>query len=270
VNWIKRHPLIAFFGLSYALSWWPWVWTAIDPTAPSTILPPGPLIAALIVLAITGGWGAIRQFLGRIAQWRVGVHWYAIVLGLPVVITAASAALNLAFGAQMAPHFAGWTDLGGRFAFILLLIGLGEEPAWRGFALPRLMVGRSALAASLILGLLHIVWHLPLLGVEYDAGNVVPWMVGVVAFAILVTWIYLHTEGSLLLPMLFHTSVNVSAVAFGWFSDDDLLRLWWLFGALWALAALLVIMRNGPALRFASAIPSGGKQSHANARTADG
>jgi hypothetical protein len=269
VNWVKRHPLIAFFALAYALSWWPWVWTAIDPAAPSTILPPGPLVAALIVLAITGGWSVILEFLKRIAYWRVGMRWYALVLGLPVAITAASAALNLAFGAQMAPHFPGWADLGARFVFILLLIGLGEEPAWRGFALPRLMIGRSALAASLILGLLHVVWHLPLLGVEYDASNVVPWMVGVIAFAILVTWIYLHTEGSLLLPMLFHSSVNVSAIAFGWFSGADLLRLWWLFGAVWALAALVIIMRYGPALRFAFTTTSLSRQSHSDASVPD-
>lgn len=247
-NLIKRHPLTAFFALAYALSWWPWIWTALDPAAPSTILPPGPLLAALIVLAIIGGWSAVWQFLKRIVQWRVGLRWYGVVLALPPAITLGSVALNLAFGATMEPHFLGWADLGARFVFILLLIGLGEEPAWRGFALPRLMAGRSALAASMLLGLLHIVWHLPLLGVEYNASNVAPWMIGVTAFAILVTWVYLHTEGSLLLPMLFHSSVNVSAVAFGWFSDDDLLRLWWLFAALWVLAAALVVLRYGSRL----------------------
>ena len=247
-NLIKRHPLIAFFALAYALSWWPWIWTARDPAAPSTILPPGPLLAALIVLAIIGGWSAVWQFLKRIVQWRVGLRWYGVVLALPPAITLGSVALNLAFGATMEPHFLGWADLGARFVFILLLIGLGEEPAWRGFALPRLMAGRSALAASMLLGLLHIVWHLPLLGVEYNASNVAPWMIGVTAFAILVTWVYLHTEGSLLLPMLFHSSVNVSAVAFGWFSGDDLLRLWWLFAALWVLAAALVVLRYGSRL----------------------
>lgn len=245
---MKRHPLIAFFALAYALSWWPWVWTAFDAEAPSTILPTGPLVAALIVLAVTGGWRTIWQFLKRIVQWRVGFGWYAMVLGLPALITFIAAALNLALGAEMTPHFPGWAGFAVRFVVILLLIGLGEEPAWRGFALPRLMAGRSALTASLILGLLHALWHLPLFGVEYDLGNIVPWMMGVLGFAVLVTWIYLHTGGSLLLPILFHSAVNVSAVAFGWFSGDDLLRLWWLFGATWALAACLVVMRFGPTL----------------------
>jgi len=246
--WINLHPLIAFFALAYALSWWPWVWTALDPAVPSTILPPGPLLAALIVLAVTGGWSAIWRFLKRIVQWRVGLRWYLVVLALPPAITLGAVALDLLLGAEWEPHFPGWPDLAALFVFILLFIGLGEEPAWRGFALPRLMKGRSALMASMILGVLHIVWHLPLLGVEYNASNVAPWMIGVLSFAILVTWIYLHTEGGLLLPMLFHSSVNVSAVMFGWFSGEDLLRLWWLFGALWVLAASVVVVRYGAAL----------------------
>ena len=247
--WVRRHPLIAFFGLAYALSWWPWLWTELDPhNAPSTILPTGPLLAALIVLALIGGWAAIRSFLKRIVQWNVGLRWYALVLALPVAITLGAVAINLQLGATIVVQFAGWIDLVARFLFVLVFIGLGEEPAWRGFALPRLMDGRSALAASLILGVLHVVWHLPLLGVEYDASNVLPWAIAVLAFSILVTWIYLHTDGSLLLPMLFHSSVNTSAVLFPWFSGDDLVVLWWLFAALWTIAAGIVVLRYGPAL----------------------
>jgi membrane protease YdiL (CAAX protease family) len=249
-RWARRHPLIAFFSLAYVLSWWPWVWTALNPAnAPSTILPPGPLLAALIMLAVTDGWAAMRAFLKPIARWCVGLRWYLLVLGLPPAITLAAVGLDLQLGATMEPHLVGWIDLAARFVFVLLLIGLGEEPAWRGFALPRLMTGRSALVASLALGILHAIWHLPLLGVEYDASNVLPWMIGVLAFAILVTWIYLHTQGSLLLPMLFHSSVNTSAVLFGWFSGDDLLRLWWLFSALWVIAAGTVVLCYGAALR---------------------
>jgi membrane protease YdiL (CAAX protease family) len=170
------------------------------------------------------------------------------VVGLPAAITLGAIAISLQFGATMEVHFLGWIDLAARFLFVLVFIGLGEEPAWRGFALPRLMDGRSALAASLIIGILHIVWHLPLLGVEYDASNVLPWAIAVLAFAVVVTWIYLQTDGSLLLPMLFHSSVNTSAVLFGWFSGDDLAVLWWLFAALWALAAGVVILRYGPTL----------------------
>lgn len=79
-------------------------------------------------------------------------------------------------------------------------------------------------------------------------GNVLPWAIAVLAFSIPATWIYLHTDGSLLLPILFHSSVNTSAVLFRWFSGDDLVMLWWLFAALWAVAAGIVLLRYGPTL----------------------
>lgn len=248
--WIRRHPLIAFFALAYALSWWPWLWTLLDPAgAPSTILPTGPLLAALVVLHILGGWPAVKAFLVKIVAWRVGLRWYLVVLLLPPAITGAAVGLNLLLGAAPAEaSFPAAADFVGKFIFILLFIGLGEEPAWRGFALPRLLGRHSALAASLILGLCHALWHITLFGVEYDLGNVLPWLLGVLSFAVLVTLVWRHTGGSLLLPMLFHTSVNSTAFPFGWFAGNELIRLWWLFAALWCLAAIVVVWRNGPTL----------------------
>ncbi|MGH8429421.1 MAG: lysostaphin resistance A-like protein, partial [Solimonas sp.] len=139
-------------------------------------------------------------------------------------------------------------DLIARFVFILLLIGLGEEPAWRGYALPRLVAGRTALAASLVLGLLHAVWHLPLFGIEYDLQNGIPWAISVVCVAIVITWIWLHTGGSLLLPMLLHTSNNTIAFFWGMFAGADQLRLWWIWCALWVATTAIVVAATGPAL----------------------
>ena len=107
---------------------WPWLWTALDPeNAPSTILPSGPLLAALIVLAIIGGWSAVWQFLKRIVQWRVGLRWYALVLLLPPAITIGAVALAVQFGPTWEPNFPGGSDLAARFVFILLFIGLGKN-----------------------------------------------------------------------------------------------------------------------------------------------
>jgi hypothetical protein len=78
-------------------------------------------------------------------------------------------------------------------------------------------------------------------------------MVSVLSFAIIATRIYLHSQGSLLLPMLFRTSVNVSAMMSGWISSDGMLLLWWSFAALWIAAAGIVIVRCG--LRSCGALP---------------
>lgn len=238
-SFVRRFSLPIFFGLAYVLSWFPSL------TEAHSILPLGPLFAALIVLAFLG-WSDVKDFLRRIVQWRVGFNWYAIVLFLPVAITAGAIALNLLIGTQPPTweRIPSLSELPGTFLFILLFIGLGEEPAWRGFALPRLQKGRSALAASLILGILHIVWHWPLFGLEYDSTNIVPWVVGVLGFTIISTWIYNHTQGNLLLPPLFHTSVNVSAkyLFLTLFTGTDLVHLWWLWTGLWWVVAIAVLV----------------------------
>ena len=131
---------------------------------------------------------------------------------------------------------------------MLVLIGLGEEPAWRGYALPRLLAGRSALAAALLLGLLHALWHLPLFGVEYDLANGLPWAITVCCVAVVTTWMWLHTDGNLLLPMLLHAANNSVAFVWRWFAGPDQLRLWWIAAALWMAVVVVIGRVNGPRL----------------------
>lgn len=243
---IKRYPLIVFFGLAYALSWAPSLFEA------HSILPLGPLFAALIVLALVGGRAGVADSLRRIVQWRVGLRWYALALLLPVMLTSVAVGLNLLLGARMLPveRMPGVPELPAMAVVILLFIGLGEEPAWRGFALPRLMAGRSVLAASLMLGVLHALWHLPLFGLEFDWQNGPPWFLSVLAASIVTAWMANHTRGSLLLPILLHTSVNVaSRYLFNpLFSGADLVQLYWLWGGLWCAVALVIVGLAGSEL----------------------
>ena len=253
---LRRHPVTAFVILAYALSWWAWFWYRADPeNVGAPILPIGPLIATLLLLPLLGGWPAVRQLFGRIVLWRVGLGWYAVVLGLPVLLTLSATGLNLLLGAQPLPDFEtpDAASLAVRFAFIFFWIGLGEEPGWRGFVLPRLLVGRTALRAALILGLIHMVWHLPLYGHEYDRANVVPWGISVLCFSIVICWVYLHTGGSILMPMLMHASNNTVAIVWRMFEGADQLRLWWIWCALWVVATLIVVATTWPDLRRPSA-----------------
>ena len=151
-----------------------------------------------------------------------------------------------------------WTAVAVQFAFVLVWIGLGEEPAWRGYALPRLMDGRSPLAAALVLGVLHAVWHLPLFGVEYDLGNGVPWAISVLAVSVVIAWIWVRTGGSLLLPMLLHASNNAVAFVWRWFAGPDQLLLWWIWAALWVAVAVGVVVVGGPQLGRDRAAPRQG------------
>ena len=91
---------------------------------------------------------------------------------------------------------------------------MGEELGWRGYALPRLQARHSALLASIVLGLLWGLWHLPLFLTQGDARASIPfgwWMAGIVVAAIVYTWVYNHTQGSLLIVLLLHTTTALTS-----------------------------------------------------------
>jgi CAAX protease family protein len=220
-------------------------------------LPFGPLLAALVMLALVGGRPALRAWLAKIVEWRVAPRWYAFALLAPPALTLTAAAITAAIGTPSASVLAlpSATDWVLQFVLVLLLIGLGEEPAWRGYALPRLMAGCTALSAALILGLLHVVWHLPLFGVEYDLANGLPWAISVFCFSIITAWMWLHTGGNLLLPVLMHTVINsVNRVVWGWFDGTDRLHMWWIWAGLWALLTVVIVAVVGPRLARRNAI----------------
>jgi membrane protease YdiL (CAAX protease family) len=93
-----------------------------------------------------------------------------------------------------------------------LIPSIAEEPGWRGFALPRLQQRYGPIGASLILGLLHGLWHMPALMTinlgPLPLANYVPFMLTVIMTAVLYTWVYNHTAGSVLIAMLMHAAGN--------------------------------------------------------------
>ncbi len=247
---VKRHPLIAFFVLAFALSWWPWILYAFG-LSPTPIASFGPFLAALVVLAITQGKSGIGGLLRRMVRWRVGLRWYAVALLLPVGIALAATALNVLLGARApsAADLGGWTGLFSTFAVVLLIPGIGgtwEEPGWRGFALPSLQAGRSALVASLILGAVWALWHLPLVVATGQMGG---WdIVIILAWTLVLTWVYNGTGGSVLIVMLFHAMFNTVSISFisPMFSGADSVRQSWLLATVWCAVAVAVVVVAGP------------------------
>ena len=133
---------------------------------------------------------------------------------------------------------------------LTLTDGLGEELAWRGFALPRLLTRYNALVASLILGMLWGLWHLPLVWTEGAPLYQQPvwlFLLDIVAKSVLFTWVFLHTRGSVLLAMLFHGATNLFAVSPTLTSSGDLTLLLLAAGAKWVLVVVVVVVA-GPGL----------------------
>jgi len=240
-SFVKGHPLATFFSLSLILSWV--TWPIVRDQNPT-----GPLLAALIVVPLIGGRAGLRDWWSRIVRWRVGPRWFAAALLVPLIIVVAAAYLNVLFGAPAptAAQLGVWPELFPEFIIVFLVVGLGEEPGFRGFALPRLQAGRSALAATLLLAAFGLLWHLPIFLVGDAPWSNVPL---IVAGYVLFTWLFNNTDGSVLIAALFHGSVAVVGPSyFGtMFSGADFARYSWLLTLLYGLVALAVIAWAGPA-----------------------
>ena len=269
----RRHSLLAFFLLAFGISWIVWVpaaaasWGLLSlrlPLALTGLLGAfGPSLGAIILTSASDGVPGLRRLLGGLFLWRVGIRWYTFVLLYPAVISLTTTAFYVLFGGP-APDFADPPVLRlyplppelsavgpwplQPFVFIqTLLIGspMGEEIGWRGYALPRLQAIRSALGASLILGLLWGLWHLPLyLTYGHPLSEVfLGWyLLDIIADAVLFTWVYNNTRGSLLLMLLFHTSIAITGLFLAFPQTTPLLGLALKLGVI-----ATVIITAGPA-----------------------
>jgi uncharacterized protein len=152
--------------------------------------------------------------LRRFVLWRVGFLWYLFALvGVPVLAVLSAIVMPGALAsfqglASLAP-----LPLLGVSVYTLFLGGpLGEEPGWRGFALPRLQSLHGPLAGSLILGVLWALWHLPLFWTpwnELTTLNVVVYVLAIICLTIMYTWAF-NTRGSVLIAILIHTAFSVA------------------------------------------------------------
>ncbi|MBU4030760.1 CPBP family intramembrane metalloprotease [Patescibacteria group bacterium] len=183
----------------------------------------GPSLIAILLIRFLYGKEKLSQIFGQFKKWRVEKKWYFISILLIPFITLLS---NVIIIASNVNGFVLSPDLplgemmneiglvGIVFSLPIIFVSqlfsspLLEEFGWRGFALPRLQRTYNALGSSIILGLLWGIWHLPLV-IAY--GESLPlYLLSIIGCTILMTWVYNSTEGSLLMMLLFHASLNVS------------------------------------------------------------
>jgi membrane protease YdiL (CAAX protease family) len=227
VPFLRRYPLFGFFLLAYSVTWLEEFVLLTLLGLPSALVislaPVGPTCAAVIVICLIDGRPGLRRLLRRMTLWRVGTQWYLIaLLGIPLVYLLATLVLpgSLASFRPMAPLR--WV---GEYLVVFVaggIIGgpLFEEPGWRGFALPRLQANLGPLGGTLLLGGLWSLWHLPQYFVPDWANangglhpsSIAVFILTVMAITTILTWVFNHTQGSLLLAMLVHSSVNASQV----------------------------------------------------------
>jgi membrane protease YdiL (CAAX protease family) len=153
----------------------------------------------------------VRALLNRMFDWHVNARWYIFAVSYMVVVKlTAAAAHRVIIGAWPAFGRDPWYLLPLAVAFSTPFQA-GEEIGWRGYALPR-MASRIGLApASVILGIIWALWHLPLFyipGTDTDSQPFLPYALSVTAMSVAFAWLYRNTRGSLLLVMLLHSAIN--------------------------------------------------------------
>lgn len=191
----------------------------------------GPYLSAYIMGRITEGKDSWLNMKKRFRRFKVGWPWYAFILfGIPLVMM---------FGISILPgalaSFQGFPPgFPAKYIiyFVIVFFGggpLGEEIGWRGFALPRMQARYGALRATLLLGVLWTFWHLPHFLTTAQRGgpgsslsllyvNLPIFLLLVMSIAVIMTWVFNHTKGSLFIAMLLHTSINTFSLILALFS----------------------------------------------------
>jgi hypothetical protein len=200
----NKYELPAFFLLTYLLSWW---------SAPFTngqIIPYGPALAALIIIALTRGKKGLREWWYRITNWRVAWYWYVLAPGIVLCYQGVAFVLNRLLGANISHPLA--LPSIGTLIELLLLGGWWEELGWTGYALPKMLECHAArpngmLIAALVLGAFRAAWHLPLF--LYGHIHWFDIFFFEIAFQLIITWLYVSSSGSVPVVILFHFTSNV-------------------------------------------------------------
>ena len=235
---VGARRLTAFVVLAYVLSWWSW----LIPAWHLPIFPPGPFIAAWLVLRSSGARDAARTLLTSLVRWRVSARAAAFVFVAPLLLVALTIGIAIEQGAAW-PN-ASRESLRLLLLFPVLLIvpaagGAWSEPGFRGYALPRLLERCSPLVATLVLGSIVSLWHLPLV---VAGRQPVADLVWIVAWSFLFTQVARMSLGSVFAAMLLHawddTLVNFAKSLF---VGDDLEQLSWIHVVVYAAAAVVLI-----------------------------
>jgi membrane protease YdiL (CAAX protease family) len=257
-TFVRRHPVVAYFALTYAISWSgaflvvaPRVLRhqaipKIDGIIMFPVMLVGPVFSGILLTRIVDGASGLRDLFSRVRRVQLPVRWYVALLIPPSLILSVLLGLKTFVSPAFAPNF-----------FLMGLLfgvpaGVFEEIGWTGYAFPKMSRRFGGLTASILLGLLWGLWHLPV--IDY-LGTATPhgayWFRYFLAFTaamtamrVLIGWIYINTE-SVLLAQLMHISSTGSLVIFSPpRATAGQETLWYLVYAigLWIIA--MIVARN--------------------------
>ena len=209
---LKRYAFIVFVALAILISWFPWY------TSGTGFYVWGASVAGIITIALTCGKEGMRDLMQRALRWRVGWLWWAVALFFTGLLVLPAIAIHLILGGE-APSFAFFRKelQNVPVYFLITMLGgpLGEEFGWRGFALPTLQRKWGPVIASIIIGIVWGLWHLPLFfqpdSFQGQMGlrNLPLYVLAEIVLATFITWVYNKTKNSLLVGgIILHNADN--------------------------------------------------------------
>ena len=270
-NFIKRHPVLSYYLLVFAISWGGILILIGGPcNIPGTkeqaeklfvpallIMFAGPFISGVLMNFLIDGKEGLRKLLSRLLQWRAEGRWYAIaVFTGPLLVAAVLFGLSL-FNQEFLPGIVTTKDKVGLMIFGVAwgLIGGGllEETGWTGFAVPQLRQRHGILSTGLIVGILWGIWHFMIafwasnyLGgadswTMFVAGFLAFYLLALPAYRVLLVLVYDRT-GSLPVIMLMHAFLSASTLIFQPSATGKIAFIWNLVLGivLWIIVATVV------------------------------
>jgi len=227
-QWMREHSLISFFIMAYAFSWIiaiPYVlslWGILK----GNYLPlyifrtAGPTMAAIIMIGISEGKTGLRLLRQRLQDRRHSWQWYlAILMGIPALMLVGIIVQRGTLTSVQGVTARILVSYAVNFVLVFFGVALPEEIGWRGFAFPRMQPRYGPLGSTLLLGVLWVFWHLLYFLTPSHGGgpgtsftsyltNLGYFFLMVMAIAIIMTWIFNHTRGSIFIANLVHASID--------------------------------------------------------------
>ena len=214
-----------------------------------------PAIIAILLTAITEAGKGVGLLLRKLTQWRIGLKWYFIALGLALVTRLAISLLAILIGWTTTFSLYDWMPLQYVFIGIFTIIGaVMEELGWRGYALPKLLARRSALASALIIG---IPWGIVHIGLTFpgqmNAGTSwVSTMLFLVGISVILTWLFVETKHGIVAGIVFHAAQNFFVFLNGGMRVAGIYWESWLLTDVTLAIAVILIVLHGPRLQRGS------------------